>query len=260
MKHFHFATLSSTMDMAHTLWHKGTRTSFFVSADHQTQGRGRQGRVWHSLTGNLHVTYVFEIPAYISLSYLPFCFSLEILNSLLRLHSQNSLSTLSLKWPNDILLEGKKVGGMLMHVLESSPTHRTISLGIGINVQHTPIFDESHTAFLPTNLHKEGYTSSHKDVNNAITSQIATVLQNIPLPCDLPHYWDKIRHTWLHYCHHKDHIIQIHDAQPPYTIVKGRFITIDDNGHLVLEVAETPQEGKKPTYYRKSFATGDVFF
>lgn len=244
--------------MADQLYKKGTILPFCVSADHQTHGRGRQGRTWHSLEGNVHISYVFEISSYVPLSYLPILFSSEILKPLLSLSSHDSHALFSLKWPNDLLLNGKKVGGMLMHKLDESPTENILSLGLGINVVRRPTFEEKQLSFSPTSLQEEGYAFSHKEIIHMITTHLEALLKNMPFECHLQEYWEKVRQSWLDYCHHKNKIIQIRNPQSPHEFLTGRFITIDQNGHLVLEVETDGEEHEE--YDRKSFATGDVFF
>jgi BirA family biotin operon repressor/biotin-[acetyl-CoA-carboxylase] ligase len=95
-----------------------------VVADQQTAGRGRHGRVWHSAPGlGLWFSVGFDPPA----DGMVFAATLSVRDAL------SPRCNAKIKWPNDILVNGKKVCGILLE----SRHDRTV-LGIGINVHHRP--------------------------------------------------------------------------------------------------------------------------
>lgn len=100
-----------------------------VSAEEQTAGRGRFHRRWVSPKGNLYATFYFRLPSQtrdlISLAQVMACSASEVLRKK-GLHPK-------IKWPNDILLSGKKVGGILCET-QFMGGDVEIFLGIGINV------------------------------------------------------------------------------------------------------------------------------
>lgn len=96
-----------------------------VMAETQTGGRGRYGRVWQSPRGNLYVSFVFESDP-VRDKYLSFLTGLALAESLPEFD-------VHLKWPNDVLLDGKKVAGIL---LENGGNK--IIVGIGVNLVSHP--------------------------------------------------------------------------------------------------------------------------
>lgn len=100
-----------------------------VCADHQTAGRGRYERKWISHPGGLYFSVLLKpvktdfLPNLTQLMALSVCHALEDFN----------LSP-TLKWPNDVQVNGQKICGILSEALFSGATHATVILGVGINV------------------------------------------------------------------------------------------------------------------------------
>ncbi len=113
----------STQDEVRRRLRAGAAPPLWVMARRQTAGRGRKGREWVSRTGNLHLSAGLRlaVPA-ASLPQLSFVAALaahKAVCALAQRHGQPELKELlTLKWPNDLLLAGRKVGGLL---LESEP-------------------------------------------------------------------------------------------------------------------------------------------
>lgn len=107
-----------------------------ILAEHQSGGRGRRGRRWHSPFGrNLYLSmgWMFE-KALSELGCLPLVVALATARAL----GRTGLLGHRVKWPNDLLLEGRKLGGCLVEVQGDSqgPCHAV--LGVGINVHMPP--------------------------------------------------------------------------------------------------------------------------
>ena len=129
---FHTEQCSSTMDLA---WLLHDRNEFpawsSVLSDHQRSGRGQFKRQWVSHPGNLYVS--FRFPEKNSLtSAAPFITALAINRALqqLNIHSEY-------KWPNDILVHGKKMGGILVEERSG-----VVIVGIGLNLVQSPTMDD----------------------------------------------------------------------------------------------------------------------
>ena len=124
-----FQEVGSTMDEALRRAERGTEEGTVVVAETQTASRGRQGRSWVSRSGNLYLSIVL----YPSLETLPH------LNSLCGVAVVRAIANISglkprIKWPNDILLDGKKAAGVLVEsAIAGEQVHHSI-IGIGINV------------------------------------------------------------------------------------------------------------------------------
>jgi BirA family biotin operon repressor/biotin-[acetyl-CoA-carboxylase] ligase len=125
-----YDTLDSTNEEARRLAKGGVRGPVWIVAREQTAGRGRRGRAWISESGNLFATLL--MPVTISLSaQLGFVAGLAAADSIAA-HARGA--ELALKWPNDVLLNGKKVAGILLEALG----HDSLAIGIGINLAHYP--------------------------------------------------------------------------------------------------------------------------
>ncbi|MGB9695331.1 MAG: biotin--[acetyl-CoA-carboxylase] ligase [Caldisericaceae bacterium] len=94
---------------------------FIVRADIQTKGKGQYERRWSSKAGGLWMTQVFDINNPLGLSTF---IAIPLLRTLKKYHKN-----VNVKWPNDILLENKKIAGILTEIKD-----KTAFIGIGINI------------------------------------------------------------------------------------------------------------------------------
>ena len=143
----------STNTEANAWAERGAPEGALVMAEYQTQGRGRQGRSWHSSESrNLLFSIVLRPtlpPTHLAL--ITVVASLAVTESI---RSLVSPTPVQIKWPNDILLNGKKCCGMLLETSYSPNAPSTSSqviMGIGINVnqdQFTPELETRSTSIL----------------------------------------------------------------------------------------------------------------
>ena len=138
----HLAEVGSTNDWIAEAARRGDSDGTWVRADRQTGGRGRRGRAWVSDPGNLFASALIrpaagETP--------PHLFSFV---AALALHDMAShfapAERLSLKWPNDLLLDGVKVAGLLVEGAGDA-----IILGCGVNLSHHPPATERPATSFP---------------------------------------------------------------------------------------------------------------
>jgi len=133
-----FETIDSTNAEAQRLAEAGERGPAWIRAARQTAGRGRQGRPWVSEGGNLYATLLVTplVPPRIAVQ-AGFVAGLAVLEAV-----RNFLpdpSYLALKWPNDVLLDERKIAGILTET--AGPGERdatTIAIGCGVNLAHAP--------------------------------------------------------------------------------------------------------------------------
>jgi BirA family biotin operon repressor/biotin-[acetyl-CoA-carboxylase] ligase len=106
-----------------------------LAAELQTAGRGRQGRSWSAQAGSsLAVSFACQVPRGLGqLGGLSLMCGLAVRDALSRIGTQAQL-----KWPNDLLSEGRKVGGILIEVHPAGPNASTTVIGVGINVAPEP--------------------------------------------------------------------------------------------------------------------------
>lgn len=130
----HYETIDSTNTEAARLAAAGERGPLMIRADVQTAGRGRLGRNWQSDDGNLFTTLLMPVAADVAtVPQLSFVVGLAVHDTVTALAPR---ATVGLKWPNDCLVGGAKIAGILCEVVLQSPL--MVALGCGINVGHAP--------------------------------------------------------------------------------------------------------------------------
>ena len=129
----YFRETGSTMDEALGLARQGCPGMTVVVADRQMQGRGRMRRVWESDDGGLYFTVIVrpEIPV-LQASLVNLAAAVELCTFL---QDEYSIEA-RLKWPNDILVEGKKICGLLAQMGTEGELVEYLNIGIGLNVNN----------------------------------------------------------------------------------------------------------------------------
>jgi len=129
---YHYFRTDSTNRVAIELGYAGEPEGAVILAEEQTAGRGRAGRSWHSERGmGLYVTLLLRPK--LSPAQAPLLTMLAGLSAHSAVLAQTGLSA-ELKWPNDLLLNGKKVGGILTEMHAEPSAVRFVIVGIGVNV------------------------------------------------------------------------------------------------------------------------------
>ena len=222
----HYDTVGSTNDEARRLAREGAPEGTTVCALEQTAGRGRHGRLWRSPPGNLHASLIVrpDCPAG-KAAQLGFAAALAIGDAL-----QAKLPAtvrLSYKWPNDVLLRGRKVAGIL---LESETTAGQdtafVIVGIGVNLVSSP----RQVDFPATSLAQEGFDPGSPAASlEEITKQFRWWLQRWRLAGFAP-----VRMAWRAQAASIGDLIRV---RLQAATLHGRFLDIDDKGALLLETA-----------------------
>lgn len=125
-----FAEVESTNAVARNLAKVGAQEGTVVLADAQTQGRGRLGREWFSPGGvNVYCSVLFR-PVFRAKEAARFSFiaSLALVDAIKELGCAGTI-----KWPNDVLVDGKKVGGTLVECATRGEEIEYLVLGVGVN-------------------------------------------------------------------------------------------------------------------------------
>ncbi|PKB80100.1 MAG: biotin--[acetyl-CoA-carboxylase] ligase [SAR202 cluster bacterium Io17-Chloro-G9] len=125
----YFEEITSTMDEASRIAQEGADEGTVVVAGTQTAGRGRQGRNWVSREGNLYLSIIFRP----TLEVLPMLSILAGVAAVRAIRKTTGLEP-GIKWPNDIMLGGKKTGGILVESTVQGDQVSYAILGIGLNV------------------------------------------------------------------------------------------------------------------------------
>lgn len=156
------------MDEARTHVLNNTDESTIIVAAHQTAGRGRRGRNWESLPGNLYFTYItYQDCPLLKAPQLSFVACIAVGEALRPFLSPEH--ALLYKWPNDLLLNGKKVAGILLETLSISEKKETAYLiGCGINLVSSPLA----TRYPATSFQNEGLYLPYEDALQKIARSL----------------------------------------------------------------------------------------
>jgi len=144
-KLYYFDSLESTNEYAKTLI-KDAPEGAVILVDQQTGGRGRFGKQWYSPEGGIWMSVILRPPD-------PSLISIIAGIAVCRALHMNGVLP-GIKWPNDIVLNGKKIGGTLTEIID-----KTVILGIGVNLNIREFPDEleatASSVFLETKKHLE---------------------------------------------------------------------------------------------------------
>jgi BirA family transcriptional regulator, biotin operon repressor / biotin---[acetyl-CoA-carboxylase] ligase len=220
----HYASIDSTNLEARRVFEAGERGPLFLLADEQTAGRGRLDRNWASLRGNCYSTLIFpldaEIPVVPQIGFVVALAVADVVRKHIKCNPQ-------LKWPNDVLVKGAKIAGILCEVLSTQPL--TIAIGCGINVAHAP----TGLSYPATCLAAEGATTTRDEVFQSYRFAIAHWLdiwkngQNFPA----------IRTAWTSLAIGIGETITMTSGTQRLT---GTFETITEQGAVMLKPALGP--------------------
>lgn len=125
-----FRRLASTLDAIHDLGAQGAPQATTVLAEEQTAGRGRDGRTWHSPPGGVWLGMLLR-PERIQPGAVSIRAGLAVADAVDALLGQPAAR---LKWPNDVLLDDRKLGGILCEGRWQGERHQWLAVGVGVNV------------------------------------------------------------------------------------------------------------------------------
>jgi len=155
---FHFFKTGSTNTVAMELGFAGEPEGTVVMAEAQTAGRGRSGRAWHSEKGaGLYFTVLLRPK--LAPAQAPLLTMLAGISAHAAIAAQAGLVT-ELKWPNDLMMDGKKLGGILTEMHAEPNAVRFVIVGIGINVNQEKFPPE--LASIATSIRKETGRMSYR--------------------------------------------------------------------------------------------------
>jgi len=221
-----FKELTSTMDEARNLVEQGIDEDIVVVAEIQTQGRGRRGRSWESLPGNLFMTYITSLECTLAEApQLSFVACVAVGDALKPIIPPGN--TITYKWPNDLLLNNKKVAGILLETINVPDSNlNTYLVACGLNIAACP----ADVRYPTTSLQDEGIYLEY----DVVLQKIVVSLQ---YHLDL---WKKegfssIHKLWTQGAAHIDKPIKI-DLQG--NIQEGIFKGLDREGAMMLQTSK----------------------
>ncbi len=219
-----FDDVDSTNQVAKLAAEAGEPEGLVIRAKSQSRGVGRQGRAWFSPEGNLYLSVLLRPACALpQAGHYSFAASMAVFDAIADVHHDTKLS---LKWPNDLLIDEAKVSGVLLEV--GSADQRNVDwivIGVGINVEKKP---EEGVSYPVTSLHAQGALCTVDDVQKAF-------LQHL-------HHWyltlkhdgfDPVRRAWLSDAHRGPMVIRL-----PTGEIHGNFAGLGPDGGLILRLAD----------------------
>lgn len=234
-----FETLGSTNTYAKEIaLYPATKDKTVVLTYNQTAGRGRHGNQWVSKGGNLYTTILLkpEKMSALSAGQMSFVTSLAVFQTLRQFLPETvSVQT---KWPNDILVNGKKICGILLESEFMGSFTKFLVIGMGVNLSDKPDLDTA--------------TSFTELLGNAIPVEefLPALIKNFDslYHLFLKNGFEAIRHEWLSHAAYKGQTIKV---RLPEETFHATFLDIDETGQLVVEL----ENGEK-----RKVSSGEVFF
>ena len=224
-RHITYETLGSTNAEALKLARAGERGPLWITALSQSAGRGRRASTWVSPPGNLYVTLLLNEPSATAQALqLSFVAALALHDAVAQCAAQLG-PLLKVKWPNDLLIGGAKVAGILIEG-ESEPKF-AVAVGIGVNCAAHP----SGTAYPATDLAAVGAMVTPERVFAALTAAMQRRLAQ----------WQRgqgfaaVRADWLKRAAGLGEDIRV---RLPERELSGRFQGLDDAGRLLVQQAD----------------------
>lgn len=219
-------TTSSTNADAFRLAEDGAAEGSTVLADSQTGGKGRRGRIWSSPAGvNTYCSVILrpaimphEAPQLTFLSAVAVARAIELTTKLVP----------EIKWPNDVLLSGKKVAGLLNEMSAETDGINFVVLGIGVNLNMTADLFPNDLRHPATSLFLE--SGVHVD-RSRFTGIMLNELDRLYSDF-LVHGFGPVREEWQRRCNASGRQVLVNDSGTECT--GGRFIGIDSDGALLL--------------------------
>lgn len=199
----------------------------WVFAKEQTAGRGRRGRDWRMPAGNFAATYVFRPPVTPPTAALySFVAALALDAALARIAGPHA--RLSIKWPNDVLLNGGKVAGILLESIGTGGIVGHLAIGIGVNlVEAPPAAMLEPGAVKAVSLAGEtGVTIAPEDFLPLLAQEFERLARQFETYGFAP-----IRQAWLSRAARLGTRITARTGAATY---EGVFDTIDETGALIL--------------------------
>ena len=199
-------------------------TSGIIITDEQLDGKGQRGRKWlfqktKSIAFSIFTSHKIDSN---KIGYLPSLCALSVKNAL----NHFNISA-SLKWPNDIFLNGKKIGGILCESKINKGKSKNIIMGIGINV------NQDNDDIKSLNILNAGSLRSECGKMFKREEIISTIINNLePLLMQFPENYKSIKYSWEKSCFHLNQIVELSTNSKK---IKGIFKGLGINGCAIIE-------------------------
>lgn len=217
----YFDEVDSTMDIARDLARNQCPHFTVVIAGRQRKGRGRLKRTWLSSEGGLYFTIVVrpKIPPVLS-SRINFAASMVLAKTLRSMFKIRAM----VKWPNDILVDDRKISGLLSEMEAEMDMVNFINIGLGVNVNNDPTPHEPMATSVKKILGRE---VSRKDLLKAFLDDFEHTLKDSD--------FENVILDWKRYADTLNRNVRIVTT---HEVWEGLAVDVDENGALVIKLAD----------------------
>lgn len=239
-RHLALGDVGSTNSEAMRLAAEGDAGNLWVTAERQLQGRGRRGRPWVSEPGNLYASLLIIDPApEAALMHLPLVAAVGV-HDALKPSFAHAPQALAVKWPNDVLVDGYKVNGILLESARLADGRMAVVIGCGVNCVHHP----AETGYPATDLAACGIALPAATLFPRLARAMAAALELWGRGAG----FHRIREKWLLAARGVGEQVTVNLGDGSVT---GRFEDIDADGYLCLRLDDGT---------RRKISAGDLFF
>ena len=230
--------VDSTNEEAKRRAYSGEIGPLWIGATSQTRGRGRRGRNWLSQDGNLFATGLYSLENGKDAANISFVAAIAVAKAL---ENWVESDKIRLKWPNDVLIEGKKTSGILLESWVNNGLFQ-LAIGIGINIKNAPENIERPASCIANHLKPSAICPSPLE----LLEHLAAIFQD-QLAILNRHGFGEVRKEWLKMAAGlgKPIIARTHDTE-----ICGIFEFLGENGDLCLRDNENKLH---------QISAGDVF-
>ncbi|PIR33781.1 MAG: biotin--[acetyl-CoA-carboxylase] ligase [Alphaproteobacteria bacterium CG11_big_fil_rev_8_21_14_0_20_44_7] len=199
---------------------QGAENLTAIIAEKQTAGRGRYGRVWESEAGNLYCSILLRDVDIKTAHQLVHVAALAVVETV---ESYLFDSKITLKWPNDVLVDGKKIAGILLESSGTADKLDYVIIGVGINVESCPDY--------ATSFKKHNSEQNLEDIEELFLDVFEEYLEVWKTPAPEGGF-ERIGNLWMQNAAFLDEQITVKLAEEN---IEGIFKGLTDNGEMVLE-------------------------
>ncbi|MFD0680884.1 MULTISPECIES: biotin--[acetyl-CoA-carboxylase] ligase [unclassified Paenibacillus] len=225
----YYEQLGSTQTKAHELAKQGAVEGTLVIAEQQTEGRGRMGRKWHSPKGK-GIWMSMILKPRIPLQFAP-QLTLLIAVALCRAIRQVTSLPAGIKWPNDLLIDGKKISGILSESIAEDEKPLYVIVGVGISA----------------NLREDDYSEELKAIATSLQIEAGKLVDRTELLCrfleeletlyELYHSkgFEPVKLLWEALSVSLNRKVR---NQSPQGLVEGIAVSLDETGALIVQLED----------------------
>ncbi len=229
--------VASTMQLAGEWARAGAPAGATVVTDHQTEGRGRRGRTWQDPPGKALLASIVLRPGLPAgeAGWLPLAVAVGAAQAIAEATGVQP----GIKWPNDLLHEGRKLAGILVELTLDEQEVRYAVAGLGVNVHQTQFPDEI-AARATSLLQAFGYRGTRAQLLAALVPAVVAAVRRLEEePAELRAQWRALNVSL-------GREVEILGLQGP---ARGVAVDVDDLGRIVLQ---------GPDGERRAFSAGEI--